>query len=114
MNVSGNNQTLLELGTGIKLGWIFGESDGSIIKPQLRAGYRYALVDDRIEDTAAFTGGGGAFTTQGPDPARSSVNLGTSVRYYTPTNWNLTASYDFDWKSGYTSNAGLVKAGYRF
>jgi hypothetical protein len=36
------------------------------------------------------------------------------VRYYTPTNWNFTASYDFDWKSDYTSNAGVIKAGYRF
>lgn len=114
LNVSGNNQTLIELGAGIKAGWIYGESDGSIIKPQIRAGYRYALVDDRIEDTAQFTGGGGTFTTQGPDPARSSVNLGGTLRYYTPSNWNFTASYDFDWKQDYTANAGSIKAGYRF
>ena len=114
LNVSGNSQSLLELGAGIKAGWIYGESDGSIIKPQLRAGYRYALVDDRIDDTAQFTGGGGTFTTQGPNPARSSVNLGGTLRYYTPSRWSFTASYDFDWKQSYTANAGYIKAGYRF
>ena len=73
-----------------------------------------AVVDNRIEDTAQFTGGGGTFTTQGPTPARSSVNLSTAVRYYTPTNWKFTANYDFDWKSDCTSNAGFIKAGYKF
>jgi hypothetical protein len=44
-------------------------------------------VDDRIEDTAQFTGGGAAFATQGSDPARSSVNLGATVKYLTAARW---------------------------
>ena len=40
LNVSGNSQSLLEVGAGLKAGWIFGGNDGSVIKPQLRAGYR--------------------------------------------------------------------------
>ena len=71
-------------------------------------------MDDRIEDTAQFTGGGGTFTAQGPQPARSSVNLGGTLKYLATSNWNMTASYDFNWKSGYTSNAGFVRAGYKF
>ena len=72
------------------------------------------MVDGRVEDAAQFTGGGGTFTAQGPNPARSSVNLGGTVRYYAPSNWNYTASYDFGWKQDYTANAGFIKAGYRF
>jgi outer membrane autotransporter protein len=114
LHIDGNSQTLFELGAGLKAGWVIRQESGGVIKPQLRAGYRYAVVDDRIEDTAQFTGGGGAFTAQGPDPARSRVNLGASLKYLTTANWDLTASYDFNWKADYTSNAGFVRAGYRF
>jgi hypothetical protein len=58
-----------------------GESDGSIIKPQMQTGCRYALVDDRTLDTAEFIAGGGALTAQGPTPARSSVNMGCALLY---------------------------------
>ena len=114
LHVDGNSESLLEAGPGVKAGWVITDSSGGVVRPQLRAGYRYAVVDDKIEDTSQFTAGGGTFTTQGPSPARSSVDLGTSLRYSAPSNWNFTASYDFDWKSNYTSNAGVIKAGYRF
>jgi len=39
LHVSGNNQTLLEMGTGIKLGWIIADAAGTTLKPQLRAGF---------------------------------------------------------------------------
>ena len=114
LHVNGSSQSLLEAGPGLKAGWVITDSSGGVVRPQLRAGYRYAVVDDKIEDTSQFTAGGGTFTTQGPSPARGSVDLGTSLRYSTPSHWNFTASYDFDWKSDYTSNAGFIRAGYRF
>jgi uncharacterized protein with beta-barrel porin domain len=72
------------------------------------------VVDDRIEDVAQFTGGGGAFSVPGPDPARSSVDLGASIKLLTTNSWTFTGSYDFDWKSDYNASAGFVRAGYRF
>ncbi len=114
LHVAGNTMNLFELGGGVKAGWTFKNTDGSQIKPQLNIGYRYALTDDQISDTGSFTGGGGAFTVTGPTPARSSVDLGASVKFLTTANWEFTASYDFDWRDNYTANAGFLRATYKF
>jgi outer membrane autotransporter protein len=114
LHVNGKTLNMFELGGGVKAGWAFKNSDGTWLKPQLHAGYRYALVDDQIVDTAQFVGGGGAFSVPGPTPARSTVNLGASLKFLTTRNWTFTANYDFDWKDNYTSNAGFLRAGYKF
>jgi outer membrane autotransporter protein len=114
LHVNGNNLNLLELGLGVKAGWSLKNADGSMFKPQLHAGYRYAAVDSRVEDTSSFTAGGGTFTTQGATPDRSRVDLGAAIKFQTTNNWDLTASYDFNWRSDYTSHAGFLRAGYKF
>lgn len=114
LKVNGNTLNKFELGAGLKAGWSVKNADGSWLKPQLRAGYRYDLNNDRIEDTAQFTGGGGAFSVPGPAPARSTLDLGASLKFLTTNNWDFTASYDFNWKSDYTSSSGFLRATYRF
>lgn len=114
LHVDGNTMNQVQLGVGLKAGWTLEDSSGSLIKPQLRAGYRYAVVNDAVEDTSAFTGGGGTFITQGAAPARSSVNLGGTIKLDTINNWEFTASYDFDYKADYVSNAGFLRAAYKF
>ncbi len=114
MHVNGNTLNQFELGGGVKAGWTFKGSDGSWIKPQLRVGYSYAVTDDQISDTAQFTGGGGAFNIRGDRPDRSTLDLGASVKLMTVHNWDFTGSYDFNWRSDYTSSAGFLRAGYKF
>ena len=114
LHVDGNTMNQVEFGFGLKTGWTLEDGAGSLIKPQLRAGYRYAVVNDAVEDTSAFTGGGGTFITQGATPARSSVNLGGTIKLDTTNNWEFTASYDFDYKVDYVSNAGFIRAAYKF
>ncbi len=114
MHIDGQTLDKLEIGAGVKAGWNLHGMQGSTIKPQLRAGYRYAVVNDRIEDTAQFTGGGGAFDIRGIEPDRSTVDLGASVKLMTTRNWDFTGSYDFNWRSDYTSHAGYLRAGYKF
>ncbi len=112
--VNGDTLNRFELGAGVKAGWDMKGTQGALIKPELRIGYRYALVNDKVEDTAQFTGGGGAFKIEGADPARSTLDLGATVRLVTTRNWEFTGSYDFNWKSDYTSHAGFLRAAYRF
>ena len=114
LHIDGSSMSIFELGAGIKAGWELKQTDGSVFKPQLRAGYRYDLVGDRIEDTATFTGGGGAITVEGPDPARGSVNLGTTLKLEMTNNWDFMASYDFDAREDYKAHAGFIRASYKF
>jgi outer membrane autotransporter protein len=114
LQVNGNTMNQVELGFGLKAGWTLEDGAGSLIKPQLHAGYRYAVMNDAIEDTSNFTGGGGTFITQGATPARSSVNLGGTIKLDTTNNWEFTASYDFDYRADYISNAGFIRAAYKF
>lgn len=114
LHVNGNTLNVFELGGGVKAGWSFKNRDGSYIKPMLHAGYRYNFADNREVDTANFTGGGTAFSVPGPRPGRSTVDLGASVKFVTTRNWDLSASYNFDWKDNYTSNSGFLRAAYKF
>jgi outer membrane autotransporter protein len=114
LHVSGKTLNVFELGGGVKVGWDFKQTDGAWLKPQVSIGYRYAVTDDQVEDTSTFTGGGAAFTVNGPTPARSSVDLGASIKYQTTRNWDFLLSYDVDWRDNYLSNAGFLRAVYRF
>lgn len=114
LHVDGKALNVFELGVGAKAGWNLSTSDGSKFKPEVRAGYRYDLVGDNIESTSNFTGGGATFTTQGPDPARSTFDVGATLKLETVQNWDFTASYDFNAKADYTSHAGFIRAGYKF
>jgi len=114
MHVEGDELDKFELGAGVKAAWSLKNHDGSWFKPELRASYRYDLEDDRIDDTAQFTGGGVAFSVPGPDPARGTVDLGASMKLMTTSNWTFTASYDFNWKDEYTAHSGFLRAGYKF
>src|SRR5262249_42453021 len=112
--VDGDTMNIFELGIGVKAGWQHTNADGSKLTPQVRVGYRYDLIGDNVEATSSFTGGGAAFDTKGPDPAQSSFNLGGTLKYDANDSWEFTASYDLDAKEDYISNAGFVRAGYKF
>jgi outer membrane autotransporter protein len=114
LHIEGSSMSIFELGAGLKAGWELKQGNGAIFKPQLRAGYRYDLIGDRIQDTATFTGGGGAISVEGPDPAQGSFNLGTTLRLDMPENWNVMASYDFDARQDYKAHAGFVRVSYKF
>ena len=72
------------------------------------------MLNDNVQATSSFTAGGGAFTTNGLTPGRSIFDAGADIKFVATTNWNLSASYDFEAKSGYTSHSGVVRAGYKF
>ncbi|MCE9508596.1 MAG: autotransporter outer membrane beta-barrel domain-containing protein, partial [Alphaproteobacteria bacterium] len=76
------------------------------------AGYTYNALNDKVETTASFVGdpSGTTFTTSGPSPSRNTFNAGLGLTYATTANFDLSADYDYTFKSDYTSHAGTVRA----
>jgi outer membrane autotransporter protein len=114
LNVKYGNFSQLDLGVNLKAGWTFKNTGGGVTKPSIHAGYRYNVLNDNVQATSSFTGGGGDFTTDGLTPGRSIINAGADIKFVTTAKWEFSASYDFEAKSGYTANAGIVRATYKF
>lgn len=114
LTVDNESMNVFELGVGVDAAWDIQNSNGSSVKPVLTAGARYDLVGDEVEATSTFTGGGGAFSTQGMEPGRTTLNLGAGVTYYTLDNWELSAEYDFEYKADYDAHSGQVRAAFHF
>jgi hypothetical protein len=68
-----------------------------------------------VEATSVFAGGGAAFTSQGPEPARHRLNLGGEITYTAPDDvWEVKAGYNLDYKTGYYSHSAQFKSSLRF
>jgi outer membrane autotransporter protein len=114
LSVDGDSLDIIEAGIGVDASWMFQNADGSYIQPKLTAGYRYNFGDDQVENSTSFVGGGPAFRTEGADPAANRFNVGGSIRYFSTDNWDLTASYNYDFRSDYGAHEGLLRAAYKF
>lgn len=106
----------LELGVGVDAKWHIQNQDGSKLEPVVSVGYSYDVIGDEVETTSSFVGaaGSGTFATQGADAEEGTFNIGAGVNFYSNTNWQLTADYDYEVKSDYDAHSGVVRAGYRF
>lgn len=115
LTVNSEAVSVLELGVGLDASWLYQQADGSYLKPEVRAGVRYDFLDDEVEATSSFVGvAGTSFKTQGFDPAQTTFNLGLGLTYFSTTNWELSADYDFEVKEDYDSHAGVLRAAYKF
>jgi len=113
LSVNRKDMNVFELGPRVELSQTYKEESGAFT-PSIHGGYRYDFAGDPLDATDTFAAGGPAFNTQGPRPARSTFDVGASIRYLTTANWEFTANYDFQYKSDYTNNAGQLRAVYRF
>ncbi len=114
LTVGSSSIDQLQGNLGIKAGWMYRQEDGSVLKPEVHAQYLYDFTGQNLSMTAQLAGGGTSWTATGPNPARSTFDIGTSVHLYQTNNWDFSANYDFRYKTGYTENAAMLRAGYRF
>lgn len=115
LTVDHDNLNVFELGVGVNASWDMAIADGSVVVPEVRAGYRYDLIGDEVQTSSQFVGAPGVtFVTEGFTPARSTFNVGAGVKFQTVANWEFTANYDYEFKSDYDSHAGFIRAGFRF
>jgi outer membrane autotransporter protein len=110
--VQSNTLNVLELGVGVNAAWNLKNSDGSTMKPSVRAGYAYDALGDRVNTTSSFAGDtlGTTYTSEGVSPDRSSFDVGAGIVYATTANWDLSANYDYTYKQNYDSHTGVIRA----
>ena len=110
LTVGSNSQSALDLGVGVKAAWKLKNEDGSLMKPVVHVGYAYDAIGDKIDTTANFVGSpSAAFVTSGPSPERNKFNAGAGVTYMTTANWDMSANYNFQYRSDYQSHTGTLR-----
>lgn len=114
LHVSGKSSDVAEVGAGFTVRWGYEHTDGTRIIPDVHAAYRYDLVGDSVDATAALAGGGGAFAVPGAALGRGRVTVGTGLSYVTTANWDFSANYDMDAKDNYVSHSGRLRATFKF
>ena len=103
----------LRSGLGARVAYTVKTGVGTFV-PEVHAAYLYNIVADNQEFTSTYTGGGGAFNTEGADPARHGANVGASVALHSTSNITLSANYDAEFKDRFISHNGMLTVRYDF
>ena len=114
LSVDNDSVQLFELGFGLDISRDYKFKNGSKFTPELSLGYRYDFLNEAVQATSTFVGGGSAFEVEGFDPARSTFNVGLAASYEMLSNWDITGSYDYETKSDFDSHAAFIRASYKF
>jgi outer membrane autotransporter protein len=117
LRVSGDKLNIFEIGVATDVKWDLQQADGSILQPKLGVGVRHDLVGDEYQTTnnvIGVPGPGTSFRTKGFDPAQTTFNIGAGLTYFSTTNWELSAAYDYEVKSDFDAHSGSLRAAYRF
>ena len=113
-NVDTEDFQALDLGVSVNAQWEIQRSEGDSVLPAVHAGYSYDVINDNVESTASFTGGGASFKTEGFEPDEHSFNVGGGLTYLSTESWEFKAEYDFEYKEDYHAHSGLARATYKF
>ncbi len=114
LTVGSSAVDLVQGGIGLQTGWKFSRSNGDVLKPEVHVKYFYDFSGEALTMTAQLAANGASWTATGPEPARSTYDIGGTVHMFRSNNWNFSAGYDFRYKSNYTENAFMIRAEYRF
>ena len=82
-------------------------------RPEVHAVWNHEFKDRRV-DTSASYAGGTPFATPGMTVAADSINLGAGVTYAFSASKSINLAYDYEGRSGYTSNAAKVTGRWEF
>jgi len=111
LSVASDRSQTLNLGFDVNASWRLMSFEGNkVLKPALRIGYAYDAIGDAIATTATFTGGGPAFTTRGPAPARSTLNAGAGLTYLSGSDWSLSINYNYEYKDAFSAHSGTLRS----
>ncbi|MCS5712268.1 autotransporter domain-containing protein [Candidatus Berkiella aquae] len=119
-NVDSHSYNMLKAGAGVRAAYrcpmeMPYRIRPIIFQPEVRMNAFYDFINDNMETTSNFTGGGPSFTTLGAVPAASSFNLGASLSVFSDYNdYIVTISYDYETKRDYNANAGFVRLRYEW
>lgn len=112
--VAGTDFSMLLGGVGIRLTYDY-SCQSVVYEPELHARVFYDFINDSMQATALFVGGGPSFSTIGLSPAPTSFNVGVSLATFSNnSDIVLSASYDFEYKNNYYANMGFLRVRYEW
>lgn len=89
-------------------------SGATVYRPEIHALWSHDYGNRNTDTTAAYAGGGAAFTTTGLTLPRNSFNLGFGVTLMSSKSTSVQMLYDLEKRSGFTGHTGQVTARYSF
>jgi outer membrane autotransporter protein len=111
--ISYDEASMFKAGVGVKFVYDYGY-DKTHLQPEAHANAYYDFMNDRMEASSSFVGGGIGFRTTGYRPSRDSYNLGLSLTAFAENGFVFTASYDFNFRERYTANNGFLRMRYEW
>lgn len=118
-SVESQSYSMLKGGVGVRAAYNcpydMGDRRSIIFQPELRFNIFRDFINDNMQTTSQFTGGGPSFVTVGPTPSAMSYNVGASLSVFSDyNNYVVTLSYDLENKSDYQANAGFLRLRYEW
>lgn len=86
----------------------------AVIMPELHAYYFYDVLNDSQQATASFLGGGYAFLSQGPKPAKGSYEVGVAMVIHSYHQCAFHFQYDYAARENYFRHQALIKLRYEW
>ncbi|MGE3318974.1 MAG: autotransporter domain-containing protein [Candidatus Berkiella sp.] len=118
-SVESQSYSMLKGGVGVRAAYNcpynMGDRRSIIFQPEVRFNIFRDFINDNMQTTSQFTGGGPSFVTTGPSPSATSYNVGASLSVFSDyNNYVVTLSYDLENKSDYQANAGFLRLRYEW
>lgn len=113
MQIEGVSAERLRSLVGVKIGTEYLVKSYTL-RPSVQVGWRHDFMNDGIDSTATFTGGGAAFTTAGQDLEKDTISVGVGVNVSKSDRFLLSVQLDTEQTSGYSAYAGQVVAQWKF
>jgi len=106
LTVNSRQASNTQIGVGVR---IAETSQAEDFLPEIHALYLHDVKQASLQVTSQFVGGGGAFVSKGPLPAKSGVNVGASLSARLLDDLLVTSAYDFESKKGFKSHSASIK-----
>ena len=115
MNLSVNRQSynILQSGLGARVASQVKYKWGNFT-PELHVKWLYDFIGDAMAVTSTYTGGGGSFTSNGAQPAKSSINLGGKLSFDLKNDISLIVECDTEAKDEFFDVSGSATLRYKF
>jgi outer membrane autotransporter protein len=78
------------------------------VRPEIHAAWLHDFSDQKVDTVAAFAGGGAAFSTPGQVLKKDALNFGGGLTFSPNRLTNITVTYDYEGRSGYSGHTGQV------
>ncbi len=111
MNVDYRALNMLALGAGVDVDYLYKSLNGMRINPSAHAKLKYDVLNQGIKSTSSYLAAPSTqIITNGYEPQRVVLNLGTNVEAEITDKWRLAMGYDFELREEYNAHTGHINA----